>query len=118
MKTKINKPLTLFFISIIAISFILGAIILPSYFNSKEWKQHTATGYIKEFTLYNTFPDNSLYIGFTDGKYILVTENRFWTYTQLINLNTSEPVDIIYKQNLNHKIVITQVNGYYYEESE
>ena len=82
-----------------------------------SWTSHTLSGNIKEFTLYNSFPDNSLYIAFTNGKHIVVTENRFWAYTQLINLNTSSPVNITYKQNENNKILVTSINAFYYDST-
>jgi hypothetical protein len=105
----------IFCISVIAVLIISAVALYTSHISQTTWEAKEIHSRIKEFTLYNTFPNNALYVGFINGEYILCTENRYWAYTQLINLDISTTVDITYKENKNHDILITKINGWYYD---
>ena len=112
-KTKIA------FATLMVICILLSIyIVVNNTSKSTTWEEFEHTGYIKEFILYNQFPDQELYIGFVDGNWTLVNVNHFWTYTQLININTSLPVTINYKKNGLYHVKVTNLDGYYNEAEE
>ena len=115
---KINKTQAAFGTLMLVCILISVYIVINHNNNRVYWEEYEHTGYVKEFILYNQFPDQELYIGFTDGNWTLVNDNYFWTYTQLINLNTTMPVTISYKKNGFNHIKVTDINGYYDEVEE
>ena len=118
MMCKMNKTKIAFGTLMLICILIAVYTVVNHNSNRAEWEEYEHTGYIKEFILYNQFPDQELYIGFVDGNWTLVNVNYFWTYTQLINLNTTMPVTITYKQNKVYHVKVTDIDGYYNEVEE
>lgn len=101
MKKKRSLIMLMFMISLLICVAIGGYIMIVNNINQSTWTTRYSEGYIDEMILYNQFPDNELYIRYTDGNYTLIHGNPFWTHAQLSVSNFSNMINITY-----------QVNGY------
>jgi len=88
------------FISCILVCLIWGSFIYYKNVELKEtWETKYKEGHLKDLILYNNFPNNELFITFTDGNYTVITENRFWAYAHLSVVDTNNIVNLTYKEN-------------------
>jgi len=108
-----KKPEKMVLCASILIVILMSIYVAHANYRSQTWESKEVRGIVKEFQLYNDFPNLEVFIYFTDASYLHVTSNPFWTYSQLINLNLTQPITVHYKINLNHKIRVTNIEGFY-----
>lgn len=100
---------------ILLISFILttigacGWIVNDITTKESTWREKTIEGYLRDVQLITTFPNEGLYIMFMDGDFLFVTENYFWTNSQLHNIDPTNKVNITYDINGWGSIRVTHI---------
>jgi hypothetical protein len=73
------------------------------------WREKEITGYLRDVQLITTFPNEGVYIMFMDGNFTFVTENYFWTYSQLHTIDPTNQVKITYEINGMSRVRVTHI---------
>lgn len=112
MKIEINKKVA-------GIILVVLLILCPSllyvndiYTKETTWTEKEITGQLLNIMLYNTFPNEEVFVSFTDGQFLVVTQNQFGTYSVLQSLyaqNGSMIVLIKYKENGYNKVYVESI---------
>lgn len=98
-----------FIILIIIFVAIIAALTIDHQLKESTWKPKIITGEINEIILYNTFPNEELFITFTSGEFLVVTKNYMGTYAILSQLPSNSNVRIDYYENGHHKIYVKDI---------
>ena len=99
-KNERLQLLPIFLVALIVGATIVGVYIcISDHITNSVWETKTISGYIKDVQLYNQFPTKELFIVLTNKEYVVVTENPFWAYAVLLNIDTSQPYTFTYEQS-------------------
>jgi len=115
-KNNMKKEIKMVICSMILILVMSGVYITYDSYLTTTWHKKEIGGYVREYKLYNDFPNIELFIYFTDASYLHVTRNPFWTYSQIINIDISKKITINYEINEKDSIKVIDVNGFYYKD--
>ena len=112
MKIEINKKMAGIILVVILIGCPSVWYVNDVYTKENTWTEKEMTGQLLNIILYNTFPNEELFVSFTDGQFLVITQNQFGTYSVLQSMyaqNVSMIIHIKYKENGYNKVYVESI---------